>query len=35
MRAQFETFIGNIAVPAAILLTASAIGLWVYLLAQL
>jgi hypothetical protein len=35
MRATLETLIDRIAIPAAILLTASTVGLWVYLLAQL
>jgi hypothetical protein len=35
MRATLETLIDRIAIPAAILLTASTVALWVYLLAQL
>jgi uncharacterized membrane protein len=35
MRAQLETFIGNIAIPAAVLLISLVIGLWIYLLSQL
>jgi hypothetical protein len=35
MRVQFETFVGNIAIPAAALLIVLAISLWTYLLIQL
>jgi len=35
MRTQLETFIGNIAIPAAVLLISLVIVLWIYLLFQL
>lgn len=35
MRVQLETFVGNIAIPAAVLIIGFVIVLWTYLLIQL